>query len=89
MMLMFHAKPSPPADITVRDGDFITIGKTSLKVLNTRALTGKHLSVSQWNGVYRRHTFVGVLGGLILEAVHCNNSFLLYETSSSYYLTIR
>ena len=35
MMLMFHAKPSPPADITVRDGDFITIGKTSLKVLNT------------------------------------------------------
>ena len=35
MMQMFHAEPSPPADITVRDGDFITIGKVSLKVLNT------------------------------------------------------
>lgn len=35
MMQMFHAEPSPPADITVREGDFITIGKTSLKVLNT------------------------------------------------------
>jgi glyoxylase-like metal-dependent hydrolase (beta-lactamase superfamily II) len=35
MMQMFHAEPSPPADITVRDGDYITIGKVSLKVLNT------------------------------------------------------
>lgn len=35
MMQMFHAEPSPPADITVRDGDYITVGKVSLKVLNT------------------------------------------------------
>lgn len=35
MMQMFHAKPSPPADITVREGDIITIGETSLKVINT------------------------------------------------------
>jgi glyoxylase-like metal-dependent hydrolase (beta-lactamase superfamily II) len=35
MMQMFHAEPSPPADITVREGDIITIGETSLKVIHT------------------------------------------------------
>jgi len=35
MMQMFHAQPSPPADITVRDGDIITIGETSLRVIHT------------------------------------------------------
>jgi hydroxyacylglutathione hydrolase len=35
MMQMFGAEPSPPADITVRDGDVITIGETSLAVLHT------------------------------------------------------
>jgi hydroxyacylglutathione hydrolase len=32
---MFGAKQSPPADITVSDGDNITIGKVSLKVIHT------------------------------------------------------
>jgi glyoxylase-like metal-dependent hydrolase (beta-lactamase superfamily II) len=35
MMQMFHAQPSPPADITVRDGDTITIGETFLRVIHT------------------------------------------------------
>lgn len=35
MMHMFGAEPSPPADIMVRDGDVITIGKTSLEVMHT------------------------------------------------------
>ena len=35
MLEMFHAEPSPPADITVKDGDLITIGETSLKVIHT------------------------------------------------------
>lgn len=35
MMQMFHAQPSPPADITVREGDIITIGETSLRVIHT------------------------------------------------------
>jgi glyoxylase-like metal-dependent hydrolase (beta-lactamase superfamily II) len=35
MMQMFHAQPSPPADITVREGDMITIGETSLRVIHT------------------------------------------------------
>jgi hydroxyacylglutathione hydrolase len=32
---MFGAKESPPADITVKDGDLITMGKVSLKVIHT------------------------------------------------------
>jgi hydroxyacylglutathione hydrolase len=32
---MFGAKQSPPADITVRDGDHITTGEVSLKVIHT------------------------------------------------------
>jgi hydroxyacylglutathione hydrolase len=35
LMNMFHAEPSPPADVTVKDGDLITIGEISLKVLHT------------------------------------------------------
>jgi len=35
MLRMFHAKPSPPADITVQDGDIITVGKIGLKVIHT------------------------------------------------------
>lgn len=35
MMQMFHAQPSPPADITVKEGDIITIGETSLRVIHT------------------------------------------------------
>jgi len=32
---MFGAKPSPPADILVTEGDFITVGKVSLRVIHT------------------------------------------------------
>ena len=35
VLRMFHAKPSPPADITVQDGDLITVGKIDLKVIHT------------------------------------------------------
>ncbi len=35
MTTMFGAEPSPRADITVRDGDLITVGDISLKVLHT------------------------------------------------------
>lgn len=35
MINMFGAEPSPPADITVRDGDYIEIGETSLQVIHT------------------------------------------------------
>lgn len=32
---MFGAKPSPPADLTVKEGDTITVGKVSLQVIHT------------------------------------------------------
>ncbi len=35
MLRMFQAKASPPADITVKDGDTITVGNVELKVLHT------------------------------------------------------
>lgn len=35
VLRMFQAKPSPPADITVKDGDNITVGKVALKVIHT------------------------------------------------------
>ncbi len=35
ILRMFGAKASPPADQTVKDGDTITVGKVSLKVLHT------------------------------------------------------
>src|SRR5208283_542689 len=35
LMNMFNAEASPPADITVREGDLITVGDISLKVLHT------------------------------------------------------
>jgi hydroxyacylglutathione hydrolase len=35
MLKMFGAKPSPPADILVKDGDIISVGNISLKVIHT------------------------------------------------------
>jgi len=35
LLLMFRAKPSPPADILVKEGDLIQVGKVSLKVIHT------------------------------------------------------
>jgi len=35
IMRMFQAKPSPPADITLKDGDAIELGNVKLKVIHT------------------------------------------------------
>jgi hydroxyacylglutathione hydrolase len=35
LLMMFRAKPSPPADIQVKEGDIIQVGKVSLKVIHT------------------------------------------------------
>jgi glyoxylase-like metal-dependent hydrolase (beta-lactamase superfamily II) len=35
MLKMFGAKPSPPADILVKDGNIISVGNVSLKVIHT------------------------------------------------------
>lgn len=35
VLRMFGAKPSPPADMTVKEGDVISVGKVGLKVIHT------------------------------------------------------
>ncbi len=35
LLEMFHAKPSPPSDIRVEDGDRIRVGKVELRVIHT------------------------------------------------------
>ncbi len=35
LLMMFRANPSPPADILVKEGDLIQVGKVSLKVIHT------------------------------------------------------
>ncbi len=35
LLMMFRAKPSPPADILVKEGDLIQVGKVGLKVIHT------------------------------------------------------
>jgi hydroxyacylglutathione hydrolase len=35
ILKMFGAKPSPPADILVKDGDIISVGNVNLKVIHT------------------------------------------------------
>jgi glyoxylase-like metal-dependent hydrolase (beta-lactamase superfamily II) len=63
MMQMFHAEPSPPADITVRDGDIITIGKVSLKVLNTPGHSPGSICLYNKGMVFTGDTlFVGGVG---------------------------
>ena len=63
MMQMFHAEPSPPADITVRDGDIITVGKVSLKVLNTPGHSPGSICLYNKGMVFTGDTlFVGGVG---------------------------
>jgi hydroxyacylglutathione hydrolase len=63
MLEMFHAEPSPPADITVRDGDLITIGETSLKVIHTPGHSPGGMCLYHNGMVFTGDTlFVGAVG---------------------------
>jgi len=63
MMSMFGAEPSPPADITVGDGDTIAIGETSLKVLHTPGHSPGSISLYRKGIVFTGDTlFVGGVG---------------------------
>jgi hydroxyacylglutathione hydrolase len=63
MMNMFNAEPSPPADITVRDGDTITVGETSLHVLHTPGHSPGSISLYHKGIVFTGDTlFVGGVG---------------------------
>ena len=63
MLEMFHAEPSPPADITVREGDLITVGETSLKVIHTPGHSPGGMCLYHSGMVFTGDTlFVGAVG---------------------------
>jgi hydroxyacylglutathione hydrolase len=63
MMNMFNAEPSPPADITVREGDSIKIGQTTLKVIHTPGHSPGSISLYNDGIVFTGDTlFVGAVG---------------------------
>jgi len=63
MMNMFNAEPSPPADITVREGDTVTIGRVTLKVIHTPGHSPGSISLYNDGIVFTGDTlFVGAVG---------------------------
>ncbi|HOV89438.1 MAG TPA: MBL fold metallo-hydrolase [Syntrophorhabdaceae bacterium] len=63
MLSMFGGEPSPPADVTVREGDYITIGKISLKVIHTPGHSPGSISLYHNGIVFTGDTlFVGGVG---------------------------
>jgi hydroxyacylglutathione hydrolase len=68
MFSMFGGEPSPPADITVKDGDFITVGDTSLEVLHTPGHSPGGISLYHKGIVFTGDTlFVGGVGRTDLD----------------------
>ena len=60
---MFGAKQSPPADITVREGDVIAVGGLSLKVIHTPGHSPGSMSLYMNGLVFTGDTlFVGAVG---------------------------
>ena len=63
MIAAMGGEPSPPADITVRDGDLITIGETSLKVIHTPGHSPGGMCLYHSGMVFTGDTlFVGAVG---------------------------
>ncbi len=68
MVDMFNAEPSPPADITVREGDFVIIGNVKLKVIHTPGHSPGSISLYNNGIVFTGDTlFVGAVGRTDLE----------------------
>jgi glyoxylase-like metal-dependent hydrolase (beta-lactamase superfamily II) len=63
LLEMFGATPSPPADITVREGDVIQVGSVKLKVLHTPGHSPGGMSLYMDGMVFTGDTlFVGSVG---------------------------
>ena len=68
LMNMFGAEPSPPADITVRENDLITVGDISLKVIHTPGHSPGAICLYTDGLVFTGDTlFVGGVGRTDLE----------------------
>jgi len=65
---MFGGEPSPPADRTVRDGDTITVGNTSLSIIHTPGHSPGSISLYHPGMVFTGDTlFVGSVGRTDLD----------------------
>jgi len=63
LLAMFNAKPSPPADITVKDGDQIRLGDVALTVLHTPGHSEGSMSLYRDGVVFTGDTlFVEAVG---------------------------
>ncbi|UCD70724.1 MAG: MBL fold metallo-hydrolase [Syntrophobacterales bacterium] len=63
MLDMFGAQPSPPADITVKEGDSITVGSFALRVIHTPGHSPGGISLHGDGLVFTGDTlFVGSVG---------------------------
>jgi glyoxylase-like metal-dependent hydrolase (beta-lactamase superfamily II) len=63
MLVMFGARPSPPADQTVKDGEVIRVGESALKVLHTPGHSPGGICLYGEGAVFTGDTlFVGGLG---------------------------
>ena len=63
MIMALGGEPSPPADITVKDGDLISIGETSLLVLHTPGHSPGGMCLYHTGIVFTGDTlFVGAVG---------------------------
>jgi glyoxylase-like metal-dependent hydrolase (beta-lactamase superfamily II) len=61
--MMFRATPSPPADILVKEGDLIQVGKVSLKVIHTPGHSPGGMSLHMDGMVFTGDSlFVGSVG---------------------------
>ncbi|MFH0811463.1 MAG: MBL fold metallo-hydrolase [Pseudomonadota bacterium] len=62
-LLMFNAQASPPADVTVRDGDTITVGEGEIRVIHTPGHTPGSICLYLKGYVFTGDTlFVGGVG---------------------------
>lgn len=63
LLMMFSATPSPPADVLVKDGDLIKVGRVALKVLHTPGHSPGGMSLYVDGMVFTGDTlFVGSVG---------------------------
>ncbi len=63
LLNMFRAKPSPPADVLVKEGDLIQVGKVGLKVIHTPGHSPGGMSLYTDGMVFTGDTlFVGSVG---------------------------
>jgi glyoxylase-like metal-dependent hydrolase (beta-lactamase superfamily II) len=63
LLVMFRAKPSPPADIQVKEGDMIQVGKVGLKVIHTPGHSPGGMSLFMDGMVFTGDSlFVGSVG---------------------------